>query len=74
MDMKTFLQSVDAAERKRVATQAGTSVNYLYQIAGGHRDPSRKMAIRLSEASNGALTVVELMGLQSHIAPMAIAS
>lgn len=71
MDMRTFLQSINADERKKVAKSAGTSVNYLYQIAGGHRDPSKKLAIKLSHATGGAVSVAELLELQEHLKPSA---
>lgn len=61
MDMKTFLKSIKEAEREAIAKAAHTSVAYLWQIAGGHRTPSRALAERLEEVSGGRLCKVELV-------------
>ena len=53
MDVKEFIEATreDLVERKRVAEEAGTTVDHLWQIAGGHRQASHKLARRLEEAS-----------------------
>lgn len=51
-------------ERERVATAAGTSVGYLWQLAGSHRKASPLLAAELQKASvnspAGQLTVAGL--------------
>ena len=51
MTLDEFLKEADADERTRVADAAGTSVAYLYQIAGGHRRPSTDLAKKISAAT-----------------------
>lgn len=47
-----FLRDATPAERTRCATLAGTSVGYLYQLAGCHRPrPSADLAMLLEEAT-----------------------
>jgi hypothetical protein len=60
MKMRDFLKSRSNAEREMVAAKAGTSVDYLWQISGGHRKPSVALSRRLVDASDGALTLYEL--------------
>lgn len=55
--LREWLHGATDAERERVATAAGTSVAYLWQLAGGHRKASIELASRLQSASDGALTV-----------------
>lgn len=50
MDMKTYLKQATPDEREVTASAAGTSVGYLYLIAGGHRRPSTDLTKRLVEA------------------------
>lgn len=50
--LSDFLRRATAAERDRCAALAGTSVGYLYQLAGCHRrNPSVALAVRLAEAT-----------------------
>lgn len=56
MDMRTFLKTTSKTERERVAKEAETTVAYLFQLAGGHREPSVKLAMRLEKASGGLLS------------------
>lgn len=44
MQLKTFLKNATPDERELVAKQCGTSVEYLYQIAGKHRRASPELA------------------------------
>lgn len=60
MDIKTYLRSTNPDERNRVAREAGTTVAYLYQIAGGHRTPGPKMALAIERATSGQVTRSEL--------------
>lgn len=60
-------------DRERLADLAGTSLGYLYQIAGGHRRCSADLAIRLEVASrklrakNGRLPTLRRQALAPHI-------
>lgn len=54
--MRTFLKTTSKTERERVAKEAETTVAYLFQLAGGHREPSVKLAMRLEKASGGLLS------------------
>lgn len=56
MDMRTFLKTTSKTERERVAKEVETTVAYLFQLAGGHREPSVKLAMRLEKASGGLLS------------------
>lgn len=54
MNMTEFLRAASKRERAEVAERCGTSVSYLYQLAGGHRHASVLLAARI-EAHTGAL-------------------
>lgn len=52
MSLKEFLRAATPDERSKVADEAGTSVAYLYQLAGGHRQqPSVTLAVKLQNAT-----------------------
>jgi hypothetical protein len=55
--LREWLGSTSVNEREIVAVSAGTSVAYLYQLAGGHRRASIELASRLNIASAGKLTI-----------------
>ncbi|MDH4228956.1 MAG: helix-turn-helix domain-containing protein [Nitrospirota bacterium] len=42
-------------ERDRLARECGTTVGYLYQVAGGHRRVGVSLALRLERATSGAV-------------------
>lgn len=50
MMLKEWLRDASPKEREKVATEADTTVEYLYQIAGGHRNASASLAKRLEVA------------------------
>lgn len=54
MKMTEFLRAASKRERAEVAERCGTSVSYLYQLAGGHRHASVLLAARI-EAHTDAL-------------------
>lgn len=58
--MQEWLKKATTPERDRVAAEAGTSVAYLYQIAGGHRNPSLELSKKLQAATSGELTIAGL--------------
>ncbi|NVZ22662.1 transcriptional regulator [Pseudomonas costantinii] len=55
--MHEWLKTAATSERNRVATLAGTSVGYLYQIAGGHRRASLELSKKLQIATGGDLSM-----------------
>lgn len=55
MNLKTFLKGASPSERERLAVEAGTSVAYLVQIAGGWSKASAQLTLRLEKATGGAV-------------------
>lgn len=53
MDLRTYLKDKPRGEAERIALLAETTVDYIYQLSGGHRTPSLKLAKRLEEATEG---------------------
>jgi transcriptional regulator with XRE-family HTH domain len=58
--MQAWLKKANATERSQVAAKAGTSVGYLYQIAGGHRRPSLELSRKLRNATDGEVSISSL--------------
>ena len=48
------------ADRKLLAKSVGVVPAYLYQIANGYRKPSAKLAKKIHEATNGAVSLHSL--------------
>lgn len=48
--MKIFLKISTPEHREAVAKAVGSSLNYFFQIAGGHKKPSHKLCHRLVDA------------------------
>jgi hypothetical protein len=61
MDIKSFLKSATPAERQEVAQEAGTTVAYLKQLAGRHRNCSKVLAERLERSSKGRINAQAAM-------------
>jgi DNA-binding transcriptional regulator YdaS (Cro superfamily) len=53
MILKEWLAQADPVQRLAVAKAAGTSIGYLYQLAGGHRRSSADKAIAIEHATMG---------------------
>lgn len=51
MNIKAWFQSASDMERAKVAEAANTTVAYLQQLSGNHRQPSRSLASRLEDAT-----------------------
>jgi hypothetical protein len=51
MNLKPWLNSASDAERLAVAEKAETTVAYLWQIAGSHREAGAKLARRIATAT-----------------------
>jgi hypothetical protein len=75
-----FLRIATPAERERCAVLAGTSVSYLYQLAGCHRKrPSAELALliedatrTLSKESNGRLPTINARTVATMCAVMGL--
>lgn len=63
--LRDWINSHTDADRQRLADGAGTTVAYLWQLAGGHRKATIEMIAKLHKASYGALT---LEGLRPDLA------
>lgn len=61
MNAKQYLDKYGRERAAEVAEKAGTNIAYFSQIAHGHRSPSRKLALRLEDASSHEMTFIELM-------------
>ncbi|MHB8916208.1 MAG: hypothetical protein ACYC4K_10405 [Thiobacillus sp.] len=57
MKLKDYIKSITKEQREEFASMSGTSVGYLYLLAGSHRTPSMSMARRLQKASNGRVSL-----------------
>ena len=51
VELKRFMRGSDKRQRAQVAEACGTTVPYLYQIAGRHRRASPPLAIRIEAAT-----------------------
>ncbi len=60
MTLKDYLRSLSVDEKRAFARAAGTSYEYVKQMAGGWRLPSARMAIALERASSGRIGRSEL--------------
>jgi DNA-binding transcriptional regulator YdaS (Cro superfamily) len=58
--LAAWLADATAAQRARVAKAAGTSVNYLYQIGGGHRVTGAGLARSIELATGGDVLRTDL--------------
>lgn len=71
--LQTWLENAAADERFDLASTAATTVNYLYQLAGGHRRASAELAIKIETAAravrakNGKLRTLRRVALAPHI-------
>lgn len=51
MQLSEFLRKSSVGERSEIAKRCGSSVSYLYQIAGGHRFASARLALKIERAT-----------------------
>lgn len=70
MNARQFLDQFGRAESETVATKAGTSFAYFYQIANGHRRPSVELAERLVTASSSRLGFSDLLKSKTETQPI----
>jgi len=60
MDLKTYWEGLDSAERRKLAKRAKTNMAYLSQLVHQHRRPSPEMAKTLCEATGNAVPLSKL--------------
>jgi len=51
MDIKTWMNAATKKERARMAAAANTTVPYLWQLAGGHRNTGYPLAMKIVGAT-----------------------
>jgi DNA-binding transcriptional regulator YdaS (Cro superfamily) len=56
MDLKTYLQSLPAADRAPFAERCGTKLGHLVNVSYGYREASPKLCVALERESRGAVT------------------
>jgi len=61
MKLSDYLRSITPEQRQATAAAAGTSVGYLYVLAGGSRRGSPDMALRIELATGGAVTREDML-------------
>jgi len=61
MPLSNYLKSLDAAARQRLAAACGTSVDYLFQISRGTRQPKLHLAVMIDQESTGAVSFESLL-------------
>lgn len=54
--LKAWLKDHSPDERQHLADAVGSSVGYLYQLAGGHRQPSLQMALDIERHTGGCVS------------------
>lgn len=54
------MKTITPEQRKAFATKAGTSVGYLYLLAGGHRNCRPKLAREIESASGMKVSLQDL--------------
>lgn len=60
MDLRTYLNSITQPEREALAKNCETSVDYFWQLSGGHRKAGHNLAKRIEKYTDGKVTKHEL--------------
>jgi DNA-binding transcriptional regulator YdaS (Cro superfamily) len=60
MNLRQLLHKLTPTERENLADECGTTVEYFWQIAGGHRKPGPLLARKIEQHSSGKVTAMEL--------------
>jgi DNA-binding transcriptional regulator YdaS (Cro superfamily) len=58
--LHSYFKALDKDEREKFATAAGTSVAYIWQIIYGQRRCKEGLAIEISKAAHGAVSLHDL--------------
>lgn len=61
MDAMQFIKTYGIPEATRVAQEAGTTYNYFYQIAAGHRNAGWGLAQKIVVASKNQIDLFSLL-------------
>jgi hypothetical protein len=51
MELTEYMRGITPQEREKFAARCKTTVEYLYQIAGGHRNAGARLARRIHDES-----------------------
>lgn len=51
MNLKEWIKATPPAERRAICKEIGTTMDYLWQIAGGHSRPGARMALVIEAAT-----------------------
>jgi len=60
MIFQDYWKNLDKTKRKSLADNFGTSVEYMGQLASGHRNAGAKFLLGIEEATQGEVTAKEL--------------
>lgn len=60
MNLRDYIKSLGPERREDYALRSGTTVAYLFQLAGGHSKPSGQLARRLATESGFLVSTQEL--------------
>ena len=58
MDLKTYLKN---KSRQEFAEKLGTKITYINNLCQGRATPGGKLALRIEQATNGKVTIRELL-------------
>lgn len=59
MKLAEYLKTLDEKQRRSFARKIPTTEGNLYQLAGGHTNPSMQMARAIEKASGGRVTLYD---------------
>lgn len=60
MKLRQYLDELKPEARRSFADRVGTTMDYFYQLTGGHRKPSVELVKRIESESGGKVTRYEL--------------
>jgi len=61
MELKTYIEKCLKLKRVQAAKKLGITRQHLYDIIEGNAYPSRKLALKIEELSNGRVKAKELL-------------
>lgn len=57
ISLKDWMNRNTPEKRIELADSCGTTLGYLYQLSGGHRRPSLRLALNIQKFTNGEVSV-----------------
>lgn len=57
ISLKDWMNQNTLEKRMELAAACGTTVGYLYQLSGGHRKPSLRLALSIQKFTDGQVCV-----------------